>query len=152
MPPKNVIGTLHQQAAEVDVPSLGDTELGVSLSGLTPFRPQAEIATHIATSLETFFASQGQDIGQRRELANPIDLEKRLCLAIFRLNQLLDRAMVLFDLHRPVCDLLEHRSERPSKTWRQHGHAPLGETKRRRSWQPISTGLGHPAPCVHRSG
>ena len=38
MPPKNVIGTLHQQAAEVDVPSLGDTELKISLSGLTPFR------------------------------------------------------------------------------------------------------------------
>jgi len=74
MPPKNVIGTLHQQAAEVDVPSLGDTELRISLSGLTPFRPQAEIATHIATSLETFFASQCQDIGQRRELAHPIDL------------------------------------------------------------------------------
>src|ERR1700733_10369472 len=116
MPPKNVIGTLHQQAAEVDVPSLGDTELRISLSGLTPFRPQAEIATHIATSLETFFASQGQDIGQRRELANPIDLEKRLCLAIFRLNQLLERVMVLFDLHRHACDLLTRRGTLPIQT------------------------------------
>ena len=59
MPPKNVIGTLHQQAAEVDVPSLGDAELRVSLSGLTPFRPQAEIATYIATSLENVLCFPG---------------------------------------------------------------------------------------------
>jgi hypothetical protein len=50
--PEDVIGTLHQQAAEVDVACFGDTELRLSLSGLTSFRPQAEIATHIATSLE----------------------------------------------------------------------------------------------------
>ena len=53
-----MIGTLHQQAAEVDVACFSDTELRLSLSGLTSFRPQAEIATHIATSLETFFVSQ----------------------------------------------------------------------------------------------
>ena len=95
MPPQDVIGTLHQKAAEVDVASLGNTELRVSLSGLTPFRSQAEIATHIATSLETFFASQSQDIGQRREMAHSIDLEERLCFAIFRLSQLLDCPVVL---------------------------------------------------------
>src|ERR1700742_904562 len=107
MPPKNVIGTLHQQAAKVDVPRLGDAELRISLSGLTPFRPQAEIATYIATSLETFFVSQGQDIRQRRELAHSIHLEERLGFRIFLLSQLLDRLVVLFDLHRHVCDLME---------------------------------------------
>ena len=79
MPPQDVIGALHQQATEVDVASLGDTELRISLSGLAAFRPQTEIATHIATSLETFFASQSQDIRQCRELAYSIDLEERLC-------------------------------------------------------------------------
>jgi hypothetical protein len=141
MPPEDVIGTLHQQTAEVDIAGLGDTELRVSFSGLTPFRPQAEIATHIATSLETFFASQSQDIGQRREMAHSIDLEKRLCLAIFRLDQLLDGPVVLFDLRRHIGNLMEHRCERPGKSRRQRGQASLGEAERGRRWQPISAGL-----------
>ncbi|MGA7314807.1 MAG: hypothetical protein WBX22_12630 [Silvibacterium sp.] len=102
-----VFWTLHQQAAEVDVASLGDTELWIALSGLTPFRPQAEIATHIPTSLETFFASQSQDIRSRRKLAHSINLEERLCFGIFRLDQLLDRPIVLFDLHRHIGNLME---------------------------------------------
>src|SRR5277367_7101238 len=110
MPPEDVIGTLHQQAAEVDVASLGNTELRVSLSGLTPFRSQAEIATHIATSLETFFASQSQDIRQRRQLPYSIDLEERLGLRIFLLGQLLDRPVVLLDLHRHIGDLADGSS------------------------------------------
>jgi hypothetical protein len=67
--------------AEVDVASLGDTELRVLLSGLTAFRPQAEIATHIATSLETFFAPQSQDICQCRELAYSVDQWKSVIFA-----------------------------------------------------------------------
>ena len=95
MSPKHVIGALHQQATEVDVARLGDAELRISLSGLAAFRPQAEIAAHIATSLETFFASQSQDIRQCRELAYSIDLEERLCFRIFLLRQLLDRPVVV---------------------------------------------------------
>ena len=95
MSPEHVIGTLHQQATEVDIARLGDAELRISLSGLVAFRPQAEIAAHIATSLETFFASQSQDIRQCRELAYSIDLEERLCFRIFLLRQLLDRPVVL---------------------------------------------------------
>jgi hypothetical protein len=70
--------------AEVDVASLGDTELRVSLSGLTAFRPQAEIATHIATSLETVFAPQSQDICQCRELAYSVDQWKSVILPLSR--------------------------------------------------------------------
>ena len=115
---EDVIGTLHQQAAEVDVASLGNTELRVSLSGLTPFRPQAEIATHIATSLETFFASQSQDIGQCRELTYSIDFKERLGFRVFLLSQLFDRPVVLLDLRRHIGDLMEHWSERLGKTRR----------------------------------
>ena len=59
MPPEDVIGTLHQQLSQIAVSSFGDTELRISLSGLTPFRPQAEIATHIATSLENVLCFPG---------------------------------------------------------------------------------------------
>jgi hypothetical protein len=39
-----MVGTLDQQAAEIDVASLGDAELRVSLAGLAAPWPQAEVA------------------------------------------------------------------------------------------------------------
>ena len=56
---------------------LGDAELRVAVPGLAASRPQAEVAADIATPLEAFLAAKRQDIGQRRELADAVDLEQR---------------------------------------------------------------------------
>jgi hypothetical protein len=45
-----MVGTLDQQTSEVDVASLGDTELWVSFARLAASWPQAEIAAHVTTS------------------------------------------------------------------------------------------------------
>src|ERR1700733_10911200 len=77
---ENMVGALDQQRTQVDVASLGDAELWVAVAGLAAFRTQAEITTHIATSLEALLAAQRQYVGQRRELSNAVDLEQRLGL------------------------------------------------------------------------
>ena len=77
---ENMVGALAQQRTQVDVASLGDAELWVAVAGLAAFRTQAEITTHIATSLEALLAAQRQYVGQRRELSNAVDLEQRLGL------------------------------------------------------------------------
>src|ERR1035441_5545765 len=145
-----MVGALDQQRPEVDVASLGDAELRVAVSGLAASRPQAEIAAHIPAAPEAFLAAQRQNVGQCCELADAIDLDQRLRLRILRLRESLDGAVVLLDLHRHRSDLLEHRTERLSQTWRQHGHAPLGETQGGRSWKPVPAGLR--PPCVSPSG
>src|ERR1039458_8102324 len=95
-----MVGALDQQRPEVDVAGLGDAELRVAVPGLAASRPQAEIAAHIPASLEAFLASQRQNIGQRRELADAVDLEQLLRLRILRLRKPLAGAVVLLDLHR----------------------------------------------------
>src|SRR5258708_6947822 len=124
-----MVGALDQQRTQVDVASLGDAELRVAVARLAASRPQAEITAHIATSLEAFLAAQRQDIGQRRELADPIYLDQRLCLRILRLRESFYGAVVLLDLQRHCSDLFEYGTERLSQTWRQRGHAPLGEAQ-----------------------
>jgi hypothetical protein len=52
-----MVGTLDQQASEVDVASLGDAELWVSFAGLAASLPQAETAAHVTTSPEAFLAA-----------------------------------------------------------------------------------------------
>ena len=90
-----MVGTLDQQSTQVDVASLGDAELRVSIPGLAAFWPQAEVAADIATSLEAFLAAQRQDVSQGRELPDTVDLDQRLCLWILRLRESLDNAVVL---------------------------------------------------------
>ncbi len=77
-----MVGALNQERSEVDVSSLGNTKLRVAVPGLAASRPQAEVTAHIATSLETFFASQSQHIRQRSELADAVDLKQRLRLRL----------------------------------------------------------------------
>src|SRR5258708_11478460 len=123
-----MVGTLDQQAAEIDVASLGDAELWVAIPGLTASWPQTEVAADIATSLEAFLASQRQDVSQSRELPDTVDLDQRLCLWILHLSELLDQSVVVLDLFRHLRDLLAHRTKRLSATWRRHRRAPLSES------------------------
>src|SRR5450432_3605507 len=126
---ENMVGALDQQRTQIDVASLGDAELWVAVSGLAASRPQAEIAAHITASLETFLAAERQDIGQRGELADAVDLKQRLRLWILLFHEPFDGAIVLLDLYRHRGDLFEYRTKRLCQTWRQHGHAPLGEAQ-----------------------
>jgi hypothetical protein len=57
---------------------------------LAASRPQAEITTHIPTSLEAFLAAQRQNIRQCRKLADAIDFDQRLRLRVLRLRDSLD--------------------------------------------------------------
>ena len=84
MRPEDMIGALDQQRPEVEIASLGDAELRVSIPGLAAFWPQAEVAADIATSLEAFLVAQRQDVSQGRELPDTVDLDQRLCLWILR--------------------------------------------------------------------
>ena len=84
---KHMVGALDQQRPEVDIASLGDAELRVAVPGLAASRPQAEIAADITTSLEALLFPQRQDEGQRREVADPIDLDQSLRLRIRGLAQ-----------------------------------------------------------------
>src|SRR5260370_4828666 len=143
-----MVGTLDQQAAEIDVASLGDAELRVSLAGLAASWPQAEVAADIATSLEACLASQRQDVSQSRDLPDTVDLDQRLCLWILRLSELLDQSVVVLDLLRHLRDLLEHRTKR--LTWWKHRHAPFGEAQGGRGWQTIAAGLSQSTHRVHR--
>jgi hypothetical protein len=77
-----------------------DTELRVVASRLAPSRPQAEIASDIPASLESLLASQGQNIRQRCELSDAIDLDQSLGFDILRLGQLFYETMIVLDLHR----------------------------------------------------
>ena len=54
---ENMVGALDQQGTQVDVASLGDTELRIAVARLAASRPQAEITAHIATSLEAFLVT-----------------------------------------------------------------------------------------------
>src|ERR1700727_1344257 len=105
----HVVGTLDQQATEIDVASLGDAELRISVARLAASWPQAQVAANIATSLEPFLAPQRQDIRQCRELADTVDLDQRLRLRILRFSEALDGAIVMLDLHRHLRNLFEHR-------------------------------------------
>jgi hypothetical protein len=75
---EHMVGTLDQQSTQVDVASLGDAELRVAIPGLTASWPQTEVAADIATSLEAFLAAQRQNVGQRRELTDAVDLNSEL--------------------------------------------------------------------------
>jgi hypothetical protein len=51
------------------------SELRVVIPGLARSRPKTQIASDIATSLESFLVAQGENIGQRRELADAVKPE-----------------------------------------------------------------------------
>ena len=138
---EHMVGALDQQRPEVDIASLGDAELRVVVPGLAASRPQAEVTADIPTSLEAFLAAQRQNVRQCRELADAINLDQRLRVWVLRLRESLDGTVVLFDLYRHRSDLLENRAECLGQTWRQHGHATLGETQGGRRWQTVAAGF-----------
>ena len=148
---KNMIGTLDQKRPEVGVSSLSDAQLWVPFARLAASRPQAEVAADIATPLEAFLAAKRQDIGQRRELADAVDLEQRLCFWILRLRESFDGAIVVLDLYRHSSDLFQDWAKRLGQSWRQDRHASLREAQRGRGRQSISAGLGQSAHRVHCS-
>ena len=83
-----MIGALDEQRAQIDIPGFGDAELRVSSARLASSWSQSQVATYVPTSLEPFFAPQGQHIRQRGELSDPIDLDQRLSLGVLRLRQI----------------------------------------------------------------
>ena len=44
--------------------------------------PQAEVTSHIATSLEALLVAKGQHEGRGGDVANTVDLQEGLCLRI----------------------------------------------------------------------
>jgi hypothetical protein len=124
--------------------------LRVSITGLTAPWSQAEIAASIPTSPKALLVPQGQHIGQSRDVTNTVDLQQCLCLRIRRLSELLNLSIVLLDLDRHLCDLLEHWTKGLCQPWRHDCQAALGETACRGSWQAIPTWLHQSAHCVHR--
>ena len=148
---KNMIGTLDQKRSEVGVSSLSDAQLWVPFARLAASRPQAEVAADIATPLEAFLAAKRQDIGQRRELADAVDLEQRLCFWILRLRESFDGAIVVLDLYRHSSDLFQDWAKRLGPSWRQDRHASLREAQRGRGRQSICAGPGQSAHRVHCS-
>jgi hypothetical protein len=82
VPSEDMVGALDEQGSEIDIPRPGDAELRISLTGLAAPRSESEIAANIPTSLETLFAAQRQDIRQRRELPDAVDLDQSLRLRV----------------------------------------------------------------------
>src|SRR5713101_3718206 len=105
-----MVGTFDQQAAEIDVASLGDAELWVAIPGLTASWPQTEVAADIATSLEPFLAAQRQDIRQCREMA------ESLKEAAYLSNQLVDELM-MSDLLVIACPMWNFGIPSSLKAW-----------------------------------
>src|SRR5277367_1307953 len=81
---EDMVGTLDQQASQVDVAGLGDAELRIAIARLTASGSETEIATNIATLLEAFLASQGQHEGQSRDVTHAVHLQQGLGLRILR--------------------------------------------------------------------
>jgi hypothetical protein len=77
--PEHMVGTLDKQRSKIDIAGLSDAELRISLPGLTAPRSQSQITTYVPTSLEPFFAAQGQHIRQRRKLPDAVDLAHTTC-------------------------------------------------------------------------
>jgi hypothetical protein len=67
---EDVVGTLDQQTSEIGVAGLGDAELRIPITGLAASRSQTEVAADIATLLEAFLATQGQDERRCRDRTN----------------------------------------------------------------------------------
>ena len=82
---KDVVGTLDQKTSEVGVAGLGDTELGIVISGLTAFRLEPEVTTHVSALLERLLASQGEYEGESRDGTNAVNLLQGLCLRVLGL-------------------------------------------------------------------
>jgi hypothetical protein len=83
---KHMVGALDEQGAQIDVPGLGDAELGVSSARLTSSWSQSQVATHVPASLEPLFATQSENTRQRRELAYAIYLDECMGLGILCLG------------------------------------------------------------------
>lgn len=146
---EDVVGTLDQQTSKIGVAGLGDAELRVSISGLAAPRSQTEVAADVATLLEAFLAPQGQHERCRRDRANTMDLQQRLCLWILGLTELSDLKIVLLDLQCHLGDLLEYGAECLSQTGRHHRQASLRKALCRCCWHAMTAGLGEPSDGVH---
>ncbi len=148
---QDVVGALDQQTSGVCVAGMDDAELRIVISGLTPPRSQAQVATHITTSSEPFLAAEGQHEGQGSEVADAADLQQRLRLRIRGMPELLDLPVALLDLGGHLRDLLEHRTERLFQSRRHNGQAPLSEARRDRGGHTEAAGLRQTTNRVHRS-
>ena len=125
---KDVVRALDEQTSEIYVACLRDAKLRIAIPGLAASRSQAEIAAYIAALLKAFFTAQGQHIGQRRNVANTVDLQECLCLRILCLADLLNLSIVLLDLGGHLRDLHQYRTECLRESRWHNGQASLGET------------------------
>jgi hypothetical protein len=135
---EDVVRALDEQTSEIYVACLRDAELRITVPGLAASRSQTEIAAYIAALLKAFFTAQGQHIGQRRDVANTVNLQECLCLRILCLADLLDLSIVLLDLGGYLRDLQQHRTERLRESLWHNSQASLGETPCRGSGHTIA--------------
>src|SRR5580704_351355 len=94
---QDVLGSLHQQRAQIRITFLADMQLRLALPGVSPSRLQPQIAAHVAALAETMRIFQGQQERQRDQRAYSRDLLQQRHLRITLLRQLLDPFVVLGD-------------------------------------------------------
>ncbi len=123
--PEDMVPALDQQGPQVDITRLRDAQLRIAVSGLTASRPQAEVASDVATSLEALLVAQRQNIGKGRKLAHAVDLDQSLGLGVLGLGELLDETVEVLDLHRQRGDLLEHWAKCLHESRWQYLHTSL---------------------------
>ena len=76
--PEYIVGTVDQEAAQLHVASLGDSQLFVALPRLVAARHQAEIRADGASVLEVLWVFQGQNEAKCRERTDSRDLPQPL--------------------------------------------------------------------------
>ena len=138
---QDVVGTLNQQASQIRVAGLGDTELRIAFSGLAAFWSEAKVAAHISTSIESCLISERQDESKSGDVADSMNRHHGLCLGILGLSQPLDIPIVLLDLQRHLCNLGEDRTESQLQSWRHRSLPSLSEALRGRSWHTVAASL-----------
>jgi hypothetical protein len=109
---QDMVRALDQETSQINVACFSNAELRIAIARLAASWSQAQIAASVPTSLESFLVPQGQNIGQRGNVADALNLQQSLRLGVLRLREFEDLPIVLLDLESHLRDLLEHRIER----------------------------------------
>ena len=88
----------NQQAAQVGVSSLGDSQLGVLITGLISARHQAQGRTDFPAPAEAIRGFQGEDVAQGGECPHAADGAEELCFRVLILAEPLDLFVEFMDL------------------------------------------------------
>jgi hypothetical protein len=71
---------LHQQKSQIRVPLFADVQLRLTLAGVAPARPQAQIAAHVTAVLEALRIFDRQNIRQCDQCSDSIYLLQQCSL------------------------------------------------------------------------